>query len=117
MTNAERLLLADIERRLCRESPDLDRLLSGRAGVWRRGGVLWWCAGAVTAATTVALVAVGIVLHQPALAVTAVCPPVVFAVVLGLRWSVTRTGGSSPRSGGSWPRGAGPRRSPRLRDA
>lgn len=86
MTNFEQRQLADIERRLIAESPDLDRILTGaggrQSGVRRRRG--WWWAGGVTVLISVALIWVGVGLGLVAVAVAAVCPPVTYLLLLGV---------------------------------
>lgn len=82
MTNFEQRQLADIERRLITESPELDQILTGEA---RRQSAMqrrrWRCAAAVTALISVVLVCVGVGLGLTAVAVTAACPPVTYLVL------------------------------------
>jgi undecaprenyl pyrophosphate phosphatase UppP len=87
MTNAEMRQLAEIERRLTTEYPDLTRLFAEAAGRRPRARRRWelW-AGILVAVVAAALLGVGLALGLPGLAVTAACPVVAYAVVLAGYW-------------------------------
>lgn len=87
MTNAELRQLADIERRLMTEYPDLTRLFAEAAG--RRSRVrrrLWIGSAVLVALIAAAMVATGLALHLTGLAVAAVCPVIAYAVFVGGVW-------------------------------
>jgi undecaprenyl pyrophosphate phosphatase UppP len=87
MTNAELRQLAEIERRLTTEYPDLTRLFAEAAGRRIRSRRRWWLwAGVLVAVLAAALLGVGLALGLAGLAVTAACPVVAYAVVLGGYW-------------------------------
>jgi type VI protein secretion system component VasF len=84
MTNAEMRQLAEIERRLTTEYPDLTRLFAEATGRRTRAQRRWWLwAGMLVALAAAALLGVGLALRLTGLAVTAACPVVAYAVVLG----------------------------------
>jgi hypothetical protein len=99
MTNAEMRQLAEIERRLTSEYPDLLRLFADvpvhRA---RKRHRQWLWAGVLVAAVSVGLLAAGLAVGLTGLAVTAVCPVAAYAVVLAGYW-LPRGGRRRPRSG------------------
>jgi hypothetical protein len=102
MTNAEMRQLAEIERRLTTEYPDLTRLFADvsrhRARIRHRQ---WLWAGVLVAVISAGLLTAGLVVGMTGLAVTAVCPVAAYAVVAAGYWL--------PR--GAWPRlGSGVRR-------
>ena len=83
MTDAELRQLAQIERQLLAESPDLRRLFDdAEAKRYRRRRQGWWWAGAGTLLLSVALLAAGLGAGLPGLAVTALCPPIAFGLLL-----------------------------------
>jgi len=87
MTNAEMRQLAEIERRLTTEYPDLRQLFSEAADQRaraRRWAWLW--VGVLALAVSAGLLAAGLALGLPALAVTAACPVVAYAVLLTGYW-------------------------------
>jgi hypothetical protein len=82
MTNAEMRQLAEIERRLTTEYPDLLRLfaeVAGHRARARRRRWLW--AGVLVAAVSAGLFGTGLALGLTGLAVTAICPVAAYAVV------------------------------------
>lgn len=83
MTDAEMRQLAQIERQLALESPELRRLFDDAAVAERRRRRLaWWAGGLAAALAGLALLGCGLALGIPGLAVSALCPPLAFAVVL-----------------------------------
>jgi hypothetical protein len=83
MTNAELQELAQIERRLVEESPQLRRLFDRAAATQHRRRRRAWCwAGVVSLLVGAALLAGGLTVGLPGLAVFALCPPLTFGVVL-----------------------------------
>ena len=87
MTNAEMRQLAEIERRLTNEYPDLLRLFAEAAGHRARARRRWWLwAGVLVAAVSVALLAAGLAVGLTGLAVMAVCPVSAYAVVATGYW-------------------------------
>lgn len=82
MTDAELRTLAQIERQLVTESPELRLLFDGAAAERRRRRRVWGAAGLLTVLVSVALLGCGIGLGLPGLAVSSLCPPIAFAVVL-----------------------------------
>jgi hypothetical protein len=87
MTNAEMRQLAEIERRLTTEYPDLRRLFADAAGARARARRWAWLGvGVLAVAVSVGLLSAGLALHLPALAVTAVCPAAAYAVLLTGHW-------------------------------
>jgi hypothetical protein len=99
MTNAEMRQLAEIERRLTSEYPDLLRLFAAEpAPRSRNRSRRWLWAGALVAAVSAGLLAAGLALGLPGLAVTAVCPVAAYAVVLA-GYRLPRGGWARLRSG------------------
>ena len=87
MTNAEMRQLAEIERRLTSEYPDLLRLFAEAAGHRARARRRWWLwAGVVVAAVSVGLLAAGLALGITGLAVPAAGPVAAYAVVAPGYW-------------------------------
>lgn len=87
MTNAEMRQLADIERRLTTEYPDLLRLFSETAGHRARARRRWWLwAGVLVAAVSAGFLAAGLAARITGLAVMAACPVVAYAVVAAGYW-------------------------------
>src|SRR5215207_7371486 len=75
MTDTERRQLADIERMLRTESPDLAKLLSGTSGPGSgTGRTCWWIGGPV-AIVSLALLSLGAALGQAGLAIFAIALP------------------------------------------
>jgi hypothetical protein len=91
MTNAELQELAQIERRLVEESPQLRRLFDRAAAVQHRRRRQAWCwAGGVTLLVSTALLVAGLTVGLPGLAVFALCPLLTFGVVLLGSWLPAR---------------------------
>jgi Protein of unknown function (DUF3040) len=87
MTNAEMRQLAEIERRLTTEYPDLLRLFTEAAGHRARARRRTWLwAGVLVAAVSAGLLAAGLAVGLTGLAVTAVCPVAAYAVVAAGHW-------------------------------
>lgn len=83
MTDAELRQLAQIERQLVAESPALRRLFDDVAAQrHRRRRRAWARAGAGTLLISVALLAAGLAVGLPGLAVSALCPPITFGILL-----------------------------------
>jgi type VI protein secretion system component VasF len=83
MTDAELRQLAQIELRLAAESPELRRLFDGPASPSRRRRRrAWSAAGVLTAVVALVLLGCGAGLGLPGLAVSALCPPLTFGVLL-----------------------------------
>lgn len=83
MTDAEMRQLAQIERQLVAESPELRRLFDDAAvAERRRRHRAWWWGGLATLVASLALLGCGLGLGIPGLAVSALCPPLAFGVVL-----------------------------------
>ena len=100
MINAESRQLAQIERRLVAESPELRRLFEDAAAAERRRRRrAWGWAGVLTAVVGLALLGCGVGLGLPGLAVTALCPPIAFGIVLAGTVFLSR-GAPGLRSGG-----------------
>jgi hypothetical protein len=99
MTNAEMRQLAEIERRLTTEYPDLLRLFADvPARPARKRNRQWLWAGVLVAAVSAGLLAAGLAVGLTGLAVTAVCPVAAYAVVLAGYW-LPRGGRRRLRSG------------------
>ena len=91
MTDAEMHQLAQIERQLSVESPELRRLFDDAAvAEHRRRRRAWWLAGLLTVLAGLALLGFGVGLGIPGLAVGALCPPIAFGVVLLGAWLAPR---------------------------
>jgi len=89
MTDTERRQLADIERMLRTESPDLAKLLSGTSGPGSgTGRTCWWIGGPV-AIVSLALLSLGAALGQAGLAIFAICPAATFSLLT--LWERRRT--------------------------
>jgi Protein of unknown function (DUF3040) len=87
MTNAEMRQLAEIERRLTTEYPDLLRLFADvPAHQARRRHRQWLWAGVLVAAVSAGLLAAGLAVGLTGLAVTAVCPVAAYGVVVTGYW-------------------------------
>jgi hypothetical protein len=87
MTNAELRQLAEIERRLTTEYPDLLRLFADESRHRRRTRRWQWLwAGVLVAVVAAGLLTAGLVVGLTGLAVTAVCPVAAYAVVLAGYW-------------------------------
>jgi hypothetical protein len=99
MTNAEMRQLAEIERRLTSEYPDLLRLFADvPARRERRRHRQWLWAGVLVAAVSVGLLVAGLVVGMAGLAVTSVCPIAAYGVVVGGYW-LTHGGWGRLRTG------------------
>ena len=90
MTDTERQRLAEIDRVLSAESPELARILAGVAGSGRSRAGRWAWAGGGAVAIGLLLLGLAAALGLVALAVFALCPPLTFLVLLlgdrSLRW-------------------------------
>ena len=83
MTDAELHQLAQIERQLVAESPELRRLFDDAAAKrYRRRRRAWCWAGTLTLLISVALLAAGVAAALPGLAVMALCPPIAYGILL-----------------------------------
>jgi 4-amino-4-deoxy-L-arabinose transferase-like glycosyltransferase len=96
MTDTERQRLAEIDRALSAESPELARILAGAAGASRWRTARWAWTGAGTVVVGLLLLGLAAALGLVALAVFALCPPLTFGVILlgsrGRRWRRTARG-------------------------
>ena len=87
MTNAEMRQLAEIERRLTTEYPDLLRLFADApARQEGRRHKQWLWAGVLVAAVSVGLLAGGLAVGLTGLAVTSACPVAAYGVVVAGYW-------------------------------
>jgi Protein of unknown function (DUF3040) len=82
MTDTERRRLAEIDRALSAESPELARILAGAGGRSRTARWAWAWAGAGTVVVGLLLLGLAAALGLVALAVFALCPPLTFLVLL-----------------------------------
>jgi Protein of unknown function (DUF3040) len=82
MTDTERQRLAEIDRVLSAESPELARILAGAGGSGGFRAGRWGWAGAGALAVGLLLLGLAAALGLVALAVFALCPPLTFLVLL-----------------------------------
>ncbi|WP_299957368.1 DUF3040 domain-containing protein [uncultured Modestobacter sp.] len=83
MTNSEEQVLADIERQLTTEEPELHRLFSGGESVPDDELRRWRLAGLLTVLVSGLLLVVGLAVGGTVLAVFAACPVIAYLAVAG----------------------------------